>query len=286
MSWLKIAFVIPRDSVDAISQELQEAGAIATSLFNAEQEEILEASLGSSVNWTHVRIEALLSVGTALQSIRNSLSMYDARDLCISFVEEKDWEYEWRNQLTHKRFGRLHVLPRELSFEVEEPVVRLDSGLAFGTGEHTTTALCLSWLESMNLEGKSVLDFGCGSGILGIAAAKLGASRVESIDHDERAIEATVANASFNEVNLAVAKTIPLCRKFNVVVANILLNTLVEYANDLTNAVSGGGVLGLTGLLSTQSQAIVEAYPSMCFEQIEKQEDWILMVGRRSLHDI
>ncbi|MCY3885149.1 MAG: 50S ribosomal protein L11 methyltransferase [Gammaproteobacteria bacterium] len=286
MPWLKISFTVSRDSVDIISQELQEAGAIATSLFSADREEVLETSLATSALWSQVRMEALLHIGDDTQSIRNSLNVHSARNLSVGFVEEREWENEWRKELTCKKFGRLQILPRESHFDVEEPVVRIDPGLAFGTGEHATTALCLDWLESMDLEGKSVLDFGCGSGILGIAASKLGAFPVEAIDHDERAVEATLENASFNEAKLTVNKSIASNRKFDVVVANILLNTLVEYANDLTNSVARDGVLGLTGLLSTQQEAIVVAYPLMCFEQTLRREDWILMVGRKSHHDI
>lgn len=286
MAWLKVAFVVPRDSADPVSLSLQQTGAIATSLFNADSEEIVDASLGTATLWSKVRVEALLKVGMSLQSLHGLLGEHGAEDVSVSFVQDAEWESAWRKHTTSKQFGRLHVVPRESSANVDGPFVRLDPGLAFGTGEHATTAMCLSWLESIDLDGKRVLDFGCGSGILALASAKLGASQITAIDNDEKAIEVTQQNANFNGVNLTLGKTIPVNQQFDVVIANILLNTLVEYAIDLTNSVAQGGVIGLTGLLVPQQEPIVEAFPSVCFERLVQEDEWILMIGRKSLDDI
>ena len=285
MAWLKVAFAVPRDSADTVSQALQQAGAIATSFFDAGTEDIVEASVGKAILWSQVRVETLFEVGTSLQSVRRLLGDHCAEDLDISFIQEAKWEDAWRSHTTPKRFGRLHVLPCKSSVEIDGPSVRLDPGLAFGTGDHATTGMCLSWLERIDLEGKGVLDFGCGSGVLGLAACKLGAAHVTAIDIDEKAIEVTRQNAKFNGVSLTVGKTIPMNQKFDVVVANILLNTLVEYAIDLTNSLARGGVIGLTGLLVAQQESIVEAFPSICFERPVQENEWILMVGRKSPHD-
>lgn len=286
MAWLKVTFVVARDSVDSVSQSLHQAGAIALSLFDAGSDAILETDGQTMTLWSDVRVEALLNIGTSLQPTRNTLVRHGAKDLTVSFVQEMEWENAWRGHLTHKQFGRLHVLPRESPAEVKDPLVRLDPGLAFGTGEHATTAMCLNWLESINLDSKSVLDFGCGSGILGLAASKFGAASVEAIDHDEKALEVTRQNASFNGVELTVGKTIPIGRKFDVVVANILLNTLVEYSNDLINSIARGGVIGLTGLLAAQRESIVKAFTSVCFERPVQEDEWILMIGRKSPNDV
>ena len=183
MAWLKVTFVVARDSVDSVSQSLHQAGAIALSLFDAGSDAILETDGQTMTLWSDVRMEALLNIGTSLQPIRSTLAKHGAKDLTVSFVQEMEWENVWRGHSTHKQFGRLHVLPRESPAEVKGPLVRLDPGLAFGTGEHATTAMCLNWLENINLDGKSVLDFGCGSGILGLAASKFGAASVEAVDH-------------------------------------------------------------------------------------------------------
>lgn len=286
MAWLKVAFVVPRDSADPVSLSLQQNGAIATSLFDAGSNDILEAGADPTTLWSQVRVEALLKVGTSLQSIQRLLGKHGAEDVKVSFVQDAEWESAWRKHTAYKKFGRLHVLPRDSSTEVDGPLLRLDPGLAFGTGEHTTTAMCLIWLESIDLVGSKVLDFGCGSGILGLAAAKLGANQVTAIDHDEKAIEVSRQNAIFNGVNLTLAKTIPVDRKFDVVVANILLNTLVEYAIDLTNSIAQGGVIGLTGLLAAQQESIVESFPSVCFDSPVQENEWILMIGRKSCDDI
>lgn len=286
MAWLKVAFVVPRDSADPVSLSLQQTGAIATSLFNAGSEEIVEASLGTATLWSQVRVEALLKVGMSLHPLHRLLGEHGAEDVRVSFVQDAEWENAWRKHTTPKKFGRLHVLPRESSTKVDGPFVRLDPGLAFGTGEHATTAMCLSWLESIDLDGRRVLDFGCGSGILGLAAAKFGASQITAIDNDEQAIEVTQQNAKFNEVNLTLGNTIPSSKKFDVVVANILLNTLVEHAIDLTNSIAEDGVIGLTGLLTAQKESIVEAFPSICFGRPVQHDEWILMIGRKTPDEI
>lgn len=285
MAWLKVEFVIPRNSVEPASQSLLDAGAIATSLLDAGCEEIVETSPVTTPLWSQVRVEALFKVGASLQYLRSLLGEHGAEDVEVTFVQEANWESEWRSRTSNKKFGRLHVLPRESSTEIEGPLVRLDPGLAFGTGEHPTTAMCLNWLAHMDLCGKSVLDFGCGSGILGLAASKLGAAHVEAIDSDANALEVTRQNAIFNRVDLTVGKTIRTDRRFEVVVANILLNTLVEYASDLTHSIDSGGVIGLTGLLASQRESIVKAFPSINFEQPVQEDEWILMTGRKSLDD-
>lgn len=286
MTWLKVAFVVPRESADSVSESLQQVGAIATSLFNAGSEEIVDASQGTATIWSQVRVEALLKVGMSLQSLHRLLGEHGAEDVRVSFIPDVEWESAWQKHTIPKQFGRLRVLPRESSAEVGGPLVRLDPGLAFGTGDHATTAMCLSWLESIDLDGSKVLDFGCGSGILGLAAAKLGASQVTAIDHDEKAIEVTRQNAIFNGVNLTLGKTIPVNQKFDVVVANILLNTLVQYAIDLTSTVAQGGVIGLTGLLAAQQESIVESFPHVCFDSPVQENEWILMIGRKFSDDI
>lgn len=285
MPWLKISFVVPGSVVEAVSLELQQEGVLATSLFDAGQQDFLETGPESMASWSQVRVETITSLEVSLQRLDHLMSQYGANDFSVSFLQDKTWELEWRNQSKRMQFGRLQIVPRDQTGRVDGPVVKLDPGLAFGTGEHATTAMCLSWLQKMDLEGKSVLDFGCGSGILGIAASKMGAGYVEAIDIDERAIEATLQNAAFNGADLRVEQYVSRTRTFDVVVGNVLLNTLVEYANELTNATASLGVIGLTGLLIGQQKSIAEAFTSMCFEPPVYRDEWVLMIGQKRCHD-
>ncbi len=280
MTWLCVAFVVPGDSVGAVSKELSELDVLAVSTTNAGEEEILEPSVGSTPMWQHARVEALLAASGSVSELRTMLSRHGISEVDVSFVRDHKWEDAWREKFTTKRFGRLWIAPRDMPLTKKDTVVRLDPGLAFGTGEHPTTALCLKWLVELDLEGKRVLDFGCGSGILGIAASKLGAFQTTAIDHDPQAIQATIENAHYNDVEIAAHAEIESGRTYDVIISNILLNTLIEYAEALTKALAPGGVIALSGLLSEQQDAIRKNYRGINFSSTKCELGWMLMAGR------
>ncbi|MCY4142390.1 MAG: 50S ribosomal protein L11 methyltransferase [Gammaproteobacteria bacterium] len=280
MTWLRVAFVASGDTANSISEELSELNVVAVSTTNAGDEELLEPSVASTPMWKHARVEALLAAGGSYAELRTMLARHGISEIDVSFVRDHKWEDAWRAKVTTKRFGRLWIVPRDVRLTNKDTVVRLDPGLPFGTGEHPTTALCLRWLVEIDLEGKSLLDFGCGSGILGIAASKLGASQTTAIDHDPQAIQATLENARYNDVEIATHAEIESGRTYDVIVANILLNTLIESAEELTNALAHGGVIALSGLLSGQQDAIRKTYRRINFSSTKCESDWLLMAGR------
>jgi ribosomal protein L11 methyltransferase len=186
------------------------------------------------------------------------------------------------------QFGeRLWIVPGEQPEPAEDAItVRLDPGLAFGTGTHATTALCLEWLDGLELGAKRVFDFGCGSGILGIAALKLGAASVDAVDIDLQAITATRQNAERNGVadRMAVSSTLPAddaC--FDVIVANILAGTLIEQANLIVAALADGGRVALSGILNAQADAVLAAFGDrVTFAPAVTMDGWVMLSGTRN----
>ena len=185
------------------------------------------------------------------------------------------------------RFGsRLWVAPGDAGIPSDDAViVRLDPGLAFGTGTHETTAMCLEWLDGLDLRDAAVLDFGCGSGILGIAALKLGAASVDAIDNDLQAITATRQNAARNAVgdDLRAGNDIPVRTGFyDVVVANILANTLIDHASVIAESLQPGGKLALSGILDHQAENVQAAFRDRIeFEPTRSLDNWVLVTGSR-----
>jgi ribosomal protein L11 methyltransferase len=200
----------------------------------------------------------------------------------------------WMDQFQPMAFGTRtwivpwdHALP-EAAQAANAAVVRLDPGLAFGSGTHATTALCLDWLDGLDLSGKTVLDFGCGSGILALAALKLGAARAVGVDNDPQAILATTDNALRNGVAERMSVHLPPEEPkatYPVVVANILAIALEALADVLASRVAPGGVIALSGILKGQDEALVERYSAWFDELVVTQrEDWVRITGRRRAH--
>jgi ribosomal protein L11 methyltransferase len=205
-------------------------------------------------------------------------------------VEDQDWTRAWMDRFQPMQFGhRLWIYPWNMEPPADPPtpqaIVRLDPGLAFGTGTHPTTALCLEWLDGLDLDGRRVLDFGCGSGVLAIAALKLGASAAVGIDNDPQAIAASRDNAERNGVGEQLALYLPddaPAEVFPVVVANILAGALDALAEQLAAACVPGGRIALSGILAGQEQALLERYAPW-FDALEatQREDWMRISGVR-----
>lgn len=277
MPWLRLRVTTRRDCADATEGRLRGAGAIAVALLPGESAAttVVEPGPGAAPLWDSVRVEALFPVDSDLAALRGLGAESD-------FVADQDWSETWRKDHRPLRFGRLLVLSRDgrAPPPSDAVTIRLDPGLAFGTGTHPTTAMCLNWLGQTPLTDKRVLDVGCGSGILAIAAARLGAAAVVAVDHDAQARQATRDNASTNAVDLTVLDDLASVQGgFDVAIANIVSNTLCELADVLTRRAR---TLVLSGILPDQVKEVVAAYPDVRFDPPEISDGWAMLVGGRN----
>jgi ribosomal protein L11 methyltransferase len=296
--WLQLSVTTAREQAEAVGDTLEELGALSVTMTGNSDEELLEPLPGVQPLWQEVRLQALVSADVDLEAVRAALSTADAELVDVEFVDDDDWQERWRAHAVRACFGgRLWLVPRDEAAAAPAPepgrraVLRLDPGLAFGSGSHPTTRLCLEGLAALPLEGRRVLDYGCGSGILALAACLLGAASVTAVDHDPQALLATRENAAYNSIEADrlsvrrpedVLRADPPLPPFDVVVANILANPLVELAPALTALTAPGGLLMLSGLLVEQERAIREAYPDVVFDAAVREAEWIRLDGWRS----
>src|SRR5258707_2945289 len=305
MTFYEIEFPLAALSSEAVEAALLEIGASSITFVDRGDEPVLEPKPGEVRLWSDTLVRALFQESSGAGSSAGSseaASTDAARNLGrlaavlgphitetarVRRVENQEWERVWLTDWKSMRFGRrLWVCPRaaELPDDPNAVVVRLDPGLAFGTGTHPTTALCLQILDSLPISGRSVTDYGCGSGILGIAALKLGAAHVQAVDLDPQALLATRSNAGINGVSSSIDVQGVECglRQAYCVVANILAGPLIELAPKLTVAWETGGYLLLSGLLKTQAYAVKAAY-SHAFDsvQVVDRDEWCCIYARR-----
>ncbi len=292
MSWLKLTLAVDRERVDAAEAVLEPFLPLSLTVSDAGDDPVLEPEPGAAPLWAQCRLEALFDLSLEVGALRTALERAGLGTPGLDFVDDADWQERWRQYAVDYCFAeRLWLVPREVEAPAE-PALRLDPGLAFGTGSHPTTRLCLDWLARSELEGLRVLDYGCGSGILGLAALKLGCSELLAIDHDPQALLATQENAAYNALagadRLVVGGPDALGdRTFDVVLANILANPLVSLADRLAGALRPDGVLVLSGLLVAQAAEVQGAYPGLDFEAPVTEADeegrsWVRLVGRRT----
>jgi ribosomal protein L11 methyltransferase len=288
MTWLQLSVVVSGERVDAASETLVDAGALSVTYQDAADEPILEPALGEHPVWSATRVVALLSAGCDSTRITQRLreALHDAEiGLRIDYLGDRDWSSAWRDSFHAMRFGaRLWVVPSGESPPVTDAVtVHMDPGLAFGTGTHATTALCLEWLDAHPPQARDVIDYGCGSGILAIAAGKLGASQVRAVDIDPQALQATRENAVRNGIGEDLEALFPDAldaQPADLVIANILANPLIELAETLARHVSLRGHIVLTGILAEQAGEVIAAYrPWFEFRALVKREEWVLLEG-------
>ncbi|MGN0893743.1 MAG: 50S ribosomal protein L11 methyltransferase [Succinivibrio sp.] len=289
--WIQIKLRTTSQSADTIASLLEQFGALAVSYTDAEDSPILEPKPGERRLWPNTEVTGLLAQGTDPAPILEKLKelLGDHVPMVATHLEDKNWIRAWMDQFRPLKFGhRLWICPSWLS--VDEPdsvVVMLDPGLAFGTGTHPTTALCLGYLDSLNLDGKQVLDYGCGSGILAIAALKLGAKKAIGIDIDEQALIASKENAKRNGVDdrlgLFMGNSRSLAvEKSPVTVANILAGPLAELEPIIASLTLPGGVLALSGILTEQADSVIEAYSKdFVMNKVKSLDGWALLTGTR-----
>lgn len=288
MPWIQISVQIDPDHADEISAALEAAGAGAVTLEDAGDDPVLEPGPGETPLWNRVVATALFELDTPgiSESLAATRGWASRRGYHLSALAERPWEREWLRDFEPMRFGeRLWVCPGDQSPPGSDAViVRLDPGLAFGTGTHPTTALCLEWLDRQPPTGQDVVDFGCGSGILGIAAARLGARTVFCVDNDEQALIATRENAIANGVadRLCIADPVAGLEPSDLLVSNILSGPLTELAPRFAASVRAGGAIVLSGILAGQADEVAAAYaPWFDLDVPAEREKWIRLSGHR-----
>lgn len=293
MPWLQLRLNTTEKYADDIGDALMEIGALSVTLMDAEDVPILEPAPGETPLWQNIQMLVLFDAQintqqTLTQWLAHPLAQFAQGDEKFELLEDKDWEREWMDRFEPMKFGqRLWICPSWKPVADETAVnVMLDPGLAFGTGTHPTTALCLQWLDSLDLTGKTLIDYGCGSGILAIAALKLGASKVYAVDIDPQAILATQENARRNHVfdsRLVVGQPDLLeGLSSEVLVANILAGPLKELAPSISAHCQTGAKIALSGLLDNQADSICETYQQWFdMEEPTFQDEWSRLAGTK-----
>jgi len=290
MEWRQ--FVINLESIepDRVEAVLLRHGAHAVTLTDAGNDPVFEPAPGTTPLWRNTRMTALFTGDADFQSLRTDLE----RTLALETLPENHvetlvdcaWERQWLKDFRPMRFGeRLWVSPAGFVVEADDAiVVRLDPGLAFGTGTHASTASCLQWLDGIDIGGKTLLDFGCGSGILAIAALQLGANSVTAVDNDLQALTATRENARNNGVDNRLETSVQIDRsgKYDFVVANILAQVLVDQAEAICDRLKPGGGLALAGILAEQVADVIAAYHHrIAFISPDYRDNWARLSGTR-----
>lgn len=292
MSWQQLICHATSHFQDAIVEHMEAADAVSITWQDAEDDPILEPRPGEMRLWNNLVVTALYEENTDLTELllllENHKTDWQIETVLLETVEDQPWERAWMDSFHPMCFGkRLWIYPSWHEIPADDSVkLLLDPGLAFGTGTHPTTALCLEWLDGQDMAGMEVLDYGCGSGILAIAALKLGAKHAVGTDIDPQALLATHDNAERNSINAAqlhtcYPKQLPQ-QTWDVVMANILAGPLVELAPALLAALRPGGKLVLSGILAEQSAAIQDTYQSALTDfSITQKDDWIRVTGIR-----
>lgn len=277
---------------EELGDALIENGAVSVTFQDTHDNPVFEPLPGETRLWGDTDVIGLFDAETEMAFVIAGLESHPLLGAGfvhkIEQIEDKDWEREWMDNFHPMRFGqRLWICPSWRDVPDPDAVnVMLDPGLAFGTGTHPTTALCLAWLDGLDLAGKTVIDFGCGSGILAIAALKLGAAKAIGIDIDPQAIQASRDNAQRNGVSERLSLYLPHEQPDNlsadVVVANILAGPLRELAPLISVLPVAGGHLGLSGVLASQASSVCEAYEAQfALDPVAEKEEWCRITGIR-----
>lgn len=289
MPWLQSQLIISQTQSPIIELLFENLGAVAITLGDAGDEPLMEPGPGEMPLWQAVKVTGLFEGDTDSDQLRSdinqSLSSDVSRNLVLERIEDQDWERTWLERFKPMCFGkRLWICPSSHTVDAKDAVViDLDPGLAFGTGTHPTTSLCLEWLDSANLTGKTVIDFGCGSGILAIAALKLGAAKAIAIDHDPQALLATEENAKLNGVEDRLEtfdSTNYPTNSGDIVLANILANILISLSDQISPLVKPKGELILSGILESQWQEVAKCYQdTLDFNPPKNDAGWMLLTA-------
>ena len=295
MDWRQFVMHLGALNPDVVEEIFMRFGACSVTLSDAADDPILEPGLGATPLWNNTQITGLFSPEADFEQLKLALQTeLDLPVLPPNRVEEladREWEREWLKDFGPMSFGdRLWIYPTNSAVDRDDAiVVRLDPGLAFGTGTHATTALCLEWLDGLPLDEAALLDYGCGSGVLAIAGLKLGCHSALALDIDPQAVIASRQNAIDNSVAdrlTIISDPAEINGVFDVVVANILAGPLVEIAESITLTLKGRGMLALSGILCEQAEGVMAAYePWIDFDEpvfrAQDGQNWSRLTGQR-----
>lgn len=290
--WQKLIIVASPNDSEKITDILEELGALAITFEADDAEEIFEPELGTTPLWQKTRVIALFDQNSDIQqvisNVKQILFPHTITNFSIESIAEQDWQRVCTDAfkpvcIANKLWicPSWHDLPDD-----DKAIVALDPGLAFGTGAHPTTALCLNWLAEKITQGQQVIDYGSGSGILAIAALKLGAKECWAVDNDPQALESTLENARRNHIaeqqlQAVLPEDLPQLQT-DILIANILANPLIELAPKLGKLIKPGGKIALSGILHYQIKQVMEAYkPLFTFNVPEIKDEWALLSGRK-----
>ncbi|KZX75443.1 ribosomal protein L11 methyltransferase, partial [Alcanivorax sp. HI0013] len=288
MAWLQLHLATTEAHADAFQSALEDMGACAVTLTDGADQPVFEPPPGARPLWQNTVVSALFDADRDPALILAALQQQglEAQAHHHETLDDQVWERAWMDDFAPMRFGeRLWIVPSwSASPDPQAVNLKLDPGLAFGTGTHETTALCLEWLDQADLTGKAVLDFGCGSGVLAIAALLLGAGNATGTDIDPQALTASEDNARNNGVadglSLYLPENLPADYRCDVLVANILAGPLIDLAGQLAGYCRPGGSLALSGILAEQAESVRAAYtPWFDLNPTTQQGDWVRIDG-------
>lgn len=292
-SWVRLTLTSYPQYLEELGELLEKFDAISVSFTPASSEPVFGDDSEVDRFWEHTAVTALFNqdvdMDILIACIRNKAGTDNILDCRIEPLIDTNWLEKHKAGFAPMVFGNLLcICPSWLPRPQDIPhVIELDPGLAFGTGTHATTALCLQWLATHDIEYKSVIDYGCGSGILGLAAAKLGASRVSAVDIDPQALLATLDNARNNNLQDSIHTAVPadfVRHAADILIANILLNPLISLSSMLATLLEPGGKIVLSGVLSTQTEQCLQAYRRW-FDMDEPafRDEWVMLTGTRNM---
>lgn len=291
MHWIQIILETSREQCEALEETLLDLGALSVTYVDAADQPLFEPDLGETPLWDAVRLTGLYPADAPMDTVIAQLKDKFGDSLPkhrTEILEDKDWIREWMDQFQPMQFGEhLWIVPSWSEPPHPDAInLMLDPGLAFGTGTHATTALCLQWLDANPPKDQLIIDYGCGSGVLGIAALLLGADNMLGIDIDPQALLATRQNAEQNNIaenryHVYLPGQAPE-QQAETVLANILAGPLVELTTEIGSRVKPDGKLILSGILNNQAQMVINAYQDRFdFEPVAEQDGWVRLVGTR-----
>lgn len=287
--WLELSLI--HNHPEWIEELFWGLGALAVTQRDAANQPLLEPAPGETPLWTQTRITGLFDEKTDIDAIKLKINraLDTDQDIAVNLLEDRNWVRAWMDGFTAMSFGQqLWIVPGDMPAPTDQDavVLRLDPGLAFGTGTHPTTAMCLQYIDQHPPKNMQVLDYGCGSGVLGIAALLLGARHADALDIDAQALAATLDNAQRNRLDHRITAHLDdkqiKDKQYDLVLANILAGPLCDLAASLCSRIQPGGHIVLSGILQHQADSIINAYtPWLGDIQIQQSDDWVRIHGQR-----